>query len=223
VAVWYYTPRDEIDGGKLVETGVPITAWRYGLTFHLGTLAWSALVVGLFRIPATVIGWLDSAFGILQSGVVQKACCGLPEIIVKYVQSQVYADVACSSKGFLASSINAAKVTLHYSTQAGTLALATTFFQFLGVAACGLLGFVVSMSVILGVAEFTAEGSGKYVENPLFVSLISAFVSAFISLTILAGLGRTADTLLYCVLQDDNRNSSYLYYSPPGIRELVGK
>ena len=56
--------------------------------------------------------------------------------------------------------------------------------------------FGVSREQILTRPEFTAEASGEYVENPLFVSLVSGGLGAFLGATVLFTLGRTADSLV---------------------------
>jgi hypothetical protein len=227
VTVWYYTPRDDFDGSKDVESGIPFRALLYGLTAHIGSLALAGVYFFFFRIPAAVVLTLTGGDNpnpvqkIFQKICVCQACC--MDRVVVYVQPEVFTDIACNSRSYFMGAVNVRKVTMHALDTLSLLNGTTMVFTLLGVTGCGLLSYVASYGIIVTRPEFTAEASGEYVENPLFVSLVSGGLGAFLGATVLFTLGRTADSLVYCLLNDNTGSSAYLSYAPPGIRELLGK
>ena len=212
VVVWYFSPETE-SGKRDLPYLLPLTALWNGSTYHLGSMAWSGLLFGLCRAPASLCGLFDRGDDSFSDGSCRsRVCCccdWLNSRVFKYVISLAFPDLAVNSAGFQKAAISARKATHSAEHAYRELRLTLYLFVTIGVAAAGAAGYLLGVYLVTSTPDLMAEASGDFVQNPLLVGGVSAVAAAGVAMALLAALARVADALLYCAVADEARGAGY--------------
>ncbi|KAF4729191.1 hypothetical protein FOZ63_025004, partial [Perkinsus olseni] len=175
--------------------------------YHTGTIAWGSLLTMILRplrILFFLVEWaLDGPTNtVITSTLAKRLSYSLKfhRRFLKFICEDAYIDVAFNSSSFLAAGANAFKV-MHTDTQ-----LSRTILMFLCV------GVVVSAVFGGYVAHM--------VSSPFLVSTICSFLGGVLSMSSMALLRATADSLLYCS-SVNQPNPGYRDHAPVCLRETI--
>lgn len=229
VVQWYYTPKSK---GKRSWSGIGlIMGYVWGLTVHLGTLAFGSFLVALLRVIIFLLAVFKNASkGDQTAGAAVARCiacivaCCLECIkkCVEHINKNAYIDVAINNSNFC----TAAKHVLEFIVQeAGVIALlhgACFIFTVAGMLSiAGTCGYV-SYLLCTTNERWTAEDSPHHVSSPRLVAIVATIMSAFIAYSFMMVFDHTADTLLYTYSWNKHHgHNTAEEYAPMELQKLT--
>jgi len=220
VVVWYFTPSRK----------VPISVWDRGLChalrYHIGTLALSGAVMGLFRFPHTVLNFITKqakSESNPAASVCAHACmCGIWcfEEIVKYINKNAIIEVILNSTPFFSSAGNAIRRVSDTTHEAAALCGVTSVFQSLGIVSITTIGAYLAFFCATHLSMYTSRESEWFLESPAAVVVVATILSFIVSSAFMFTIDMTSDTMLFCWLADTE--DTHVDFTPERLRELLG-
>jgi hypothetical protein len=172
VVVWFFSPFTA-DGERDLPSFLTLRAIRYAFTYHLGSMAWSGLLFGLFRIPAALCGIFDpgdaqdpSPSGLRLCRARVCCCCDwLNGNVFKFVITLAFPDLAVNSVSFTRAATSAWKTAMSYESAYRDLRMTLYLFLAIGVAAIATAGYLLGVLLITSNPDLMAEASGDFVRT----------------------------------------------------------
>jgi choline transporter-like protein 2/4/5 len=201
ISHYYFTPPKE--GGSDTDRAVGFcSAARgcfIGLTKHIGSLAFGALLVAIAETIQAILKYLERQNRRCGNRVTAcllsclRCCVGCCESILKFINKLAYIDIAVLSHSFCGAVRNAMNVVGSYGAAMVILNGATLVVQVIGscliVILCGMLA-----NFVLTGGPFTT------ISTTLVVACAIAFLVAWAFMIV---FDMTVDTLLYCFAVDN--------------------
>lgn len=216
VASWYFTPAGS-DGSKTVHE--PVRAGLHATArFHLGTAAFGSLLIAVVEFVRAALEYVEKrtqAAG--QETCLHKAvfcgcrcCLWCLEKCIRFINKQAYILTAIFGQGFCVSSKKAFGLVGRNMLRLGALNMVGGVFLKLGKAMiCGGTTFVCYMFL-----------RTYAVESPLVPCLVIAVLSYFTASIFMQVLSMTMDTILLCVIVDEEMNGRAQFASADIIKTL---
>merc|ERR1712113_1145982 len=141
------------------------------------------------------------------------ACCGCClacrldcfNRFLRFMTKNAYMDTAINSHSFCKAAYNVVYILSELGLEATTLNVATRAFQMGGLGGIAAVGGCLTHLCITCFAHFSDVASPQYVENPLVLDLVAAFISAFVAWPFMFLIDHVSDTVLFCHAVDEFR------------------
>lgn len=174
------------------------------LTYHLGTMAYGALAIMLFRLPRQLVS--TQVRELQDTGqVVTRACsCACDccvdcfEGFLRYMHRTAFLDVAINSNGFCKAAWFSTELLREVSVGVHGLRVVSHVFQFLGVSGVAAAGALCTHLLAVCWPRFSSMDSEEYIENPLVLDGVSAVICALLAWPFVHLLNPVATTILFC-------------------------
>jgi len=224
VILWYYTEKPKNYGPSFpLMRGLII-----GLCFHLGTIAFGALIIGLFRPFRIVFLFLSrhakeggNPILSLLAGCFT-TCIGCAQRYLEFLTKNAYIDTVLSSKEFITSAQNAHGFLLAENGKVTELTGALWVISFSVVSGIFVVT-VIMLWTLLTLQESQLSAHHMEVENPYFVIVLSGALSASLSASFMMVFEHTSDTLLYIYLWNKSHgHNTVAKYCPDILANLMG-
>lgn len=198
-------------------------AMYVGLSKHTGSLAFGALVVGLFNWIAQIASWAFKGQHeanplircILCAAGCCMTCCGP---FIQVVNKNAFIDIAVTSSTFCQAGKNAMSI-LRKAPSIAILEGATFIFQIAGIAlvtaSTGSICYMVLTNTV-----FADDDFWFYVPGPFTATFFVLIISFSVSISFMDIFEMAADTLLYCYASEISKGASG-YQAPAGMLEMV--
>jgi len=202
VVHWYYTPnpKHNFTGTSL------IWGYVYGLTFHLGTIAFGSFLIALLRFIRFILAVVSNASKANQSpdaalarciACIVQCCLKCIQECIEHINKNAYIDVAINNTNFCEAAKHVLQFILQEAAAIAILHGACFIFTVAGVVSiAGSTGYITYLLVTTQ-ERWTAEDSPHHVNSPRLVAIVATVLSAFIAYAFMAIFDHTADTLLY--------------------------
>jgi len=210
---WYFERFRQQNSAKLSPTCSGCTGWWVGVAYHLGTLAFGSLCISLARFPRFLLSGLptqDDADRNMALSCLAKCCCCCSscfETVLKPIYSTTYIEVAASGSEFCEAAGISSRVLSNESTGSANLIGSTSFYESTTVIAVASGGALVSLLLVRGLDVYSSTNSPNYVEDPLFVAIVSGVVCAKLVSTFTLIVQQVPDTILYCYALEQRRTN----------------
>lgn len=232
VQLWYFTPY-----GDTYEKDTPACplcrGYVKGLQYHLGTLAFGALLVAVLRLIRMILGYIAKQAdkdGNPAAACAAKSCLCIITCFqrcIEFINKNAYMDVAINSTDFCTAAKNAFRFITQEFAAIGILNGATWMFQLAGVGAITGVGTWICFTVIKSFDWFTDPTSDHYVPDPVLVTVFAGIICALIAIAFMIVFDTVADTILYCFSQEQKRRQKGEFqgydvrFAPPGLDGLI--
>jgi len=208
VELWWF--EDDQKGGhkKRAAWGVFHGFW-VALEHHLGTLLYGALVIKLTRGFRIVFGAVahaaDEKHNPLAACVSEICCCCVDfyKRHLEYLNKNVYMDVAMNSSSFCKGAVHAMEVLAAEGAAAPDLHGATALLQLAGLGGISAVGVFVTWMMSTRIDAFSSPDSEQYVQDPMYLAVLSAFVSFAVALPFLHIFDVVSDAILFCEAHEE--------------------
>jgi len=226
VVLWYFTPKDPpppAKGGQKNGPGTTLPLFRglcYACGYHLGSLAFGSIVLGVLRPLTLLFGGItrasDSERGGKANSVV-RPCLGCMNMIAKcfrstigFVNKNAYIDIAITSSNFCPACTDVVATLFTSSGKFVVLNGAAEVIAGVGSASMAFLGLL-SAFLLVKLSCFSDESSEWYLEAPYAVVAIAGLVAFLAGKLFMIVFDQVADTLLYCYVTSVIDNNAILY------------
>jgi hypothetical protein len=222
VQLWYFTPYPD---GEEHKEDVPscgiLHGMCVGLTFHLGSLAFGAFIIAVFRIVRLLARLFisqtkDANAAVACIGKCVECCLGCCQSCIEYLNKNAYMDIAITSSHFCPAAKRAFGVILQYLPEASILNGATWVIQVLGMGAISA-GSAYLTWLILG-WQYSDPETEHFVESKELVTIIATIIALLVAWSFMTVFDTVADTILYCFAVEQKRRSTTPPMYPPGVR-----
>jgi len=204
---WYFTPY--VNGAKAEMPRCAIfRALFCGMRYHMGTMAFGALVTAVFRIPRTLMLLLpghghghsrkDGAARSAQRSEDERRMLNPLNIATK----NAYMDVALHSESFCGAAASSKEALLSESSVVVTLNGAQWIFLLTGYGAITSIGAISAVLLVQHVPVYNMRESSLYISDPLPVVLCATLICFWIASTFMVVFDMVGDTILYCFVVD---------------------
>ncbi|CAJ1337996.1 unnamed protein product, partial [Effrenium voratum] len=226
VQVWYNSP---VKDGKKRVPCCPITrAFFMGLTYHLGSLAFGAVLLALLRVVYLVVAFMQSQAkqtGDEKTNAAAKmatACCccclDCARQVLKYLNSGAFVMVAVNSDGYCTGADRALRYMASEFVAIGALEGSTFFFQVLGNIVIPGSGGYFTYLVIKHVEHFNDPSSDGYIAQPGLMAAVGSVVCLGVSISFMAIFDTVSDAMLFAFMTDEDwRNLQKLLDTTKGL------
>ncbi|XP_077389806.1 choline transporter-like protein 5-B isoform X2 [Festucalex cinctus] len=202
------------------------TSFNRAISFHVGSLAFGALVLSGVQMIRICLTYLDQKLKGQQNSCARfmmaclKYCFWCLERFIKFLNKNAYIMIAIYGKSFFTSSRDAFFLLMRNVIRVAVLDKITDFLLFLGkLLIAGIVGAIAFFS-------FTQEGDGppiNYYWVPLVLVILGSYVVAhgFFSVYTMC-----VDTLFLCFCEDLERNDGSAdrpYYMSPNLCYILDK
>jgi len=232
VQLWYFSPMGP--RGRDAPCCPLMRGCRIALLYHLGSLAYGALLVSSMRGLRAFLGFFARQADMEGNnlGLCCARCCSCClecfENCVLSVNKTAYMELAVSSSDFCLSARRARRVMLAPANRFTVLVLAGAcwVFQAAGVgiitAVCTGLTFL-----LIKHSPYLSEPSAStYVEDPLLTTAVASVVCCIIAMAFGIVFDMVADTLLYCYATEHSRDKlstsgGYGHHVPEELQRAI--
>jgi len=204
---WYFTPYRKgcIGRGKVDLPGFAILqAYSVGILFHLGSLAFGAVVIAFIRVLRMALAYVgreSSASGNCCSACLAKVafcCLTCCEGCLQFLNKNAYMDIALHSSTFCVAARRANALIAGEVTALGALEGACWIFQIGGLGAITGLGALLTFFMVRHTDIYSEPTSEQYVQDPVLMVLVAAVISFLIALVFVISFDTISSTILYC-------------------------
>ncbi|CAJ1427194.1 unnamed protein product [Effrenium voratum] len=231
VQVWYNSP---VKDGKKRVPCCPITrAFFMGLTYHLGSLAFGAVLLALLRVVYLVVAFMQSQAkktGDEKTNAAAKmatACCccclDCARQVLKYLNSGAFVMVAVNSDGYCTGADRALRYMASEFVAIGALEGSTFFFQVLGNIVIPGSGGYFTYLVIKHVEHFNDPSSDGYIAQPGLMAAVGSVVCLGVSISFMAIFDTVSDAMLFAFMTDEEWRKGKGLPPNPNIPENLQK
>mmetsp|Transcript_1723 Transcript_1723/g.4300 ORF Transcript_1723/g.4300 Transcript_1723/m.4300 type:complete len:640 (-) Transcript_1723:37-1956(-) len=210
--IWYFTPY--VNGRKLNRQRCAVfRAYFNAVRYHLGTLAFGALMSGTLRPFRHLISYIAKASQNEANplSVVLGRCCGVCincyRKFLERLNKTAYMDVAITSSNYCVSATRALAVLTEEVPALAVLNGAQAVFQ---LALLGIVSFTGAFTTFVlskHWAILNDQQSPYYVQDPMVVSVISGIASGLIAVSFTLVFDTVGDTILYCFATEQRRHN----------------
>lgn len=213
---------------------LPLTqSFMRALRYHVGSLAFGALILTLVQVIRIVLEYLDHKFRSAQNSCTKflmcclKCCFWCLEKFIKFLNRNAYIMIAIYGKNFCVSAKNAFKLLLRNVLRVVVLDKVTDLLLFFGkllvVGGVGVLAFYFFSGRIQVPGSTFQASSLNYYWMPIITVVVGSYLiaSAFFSV-----YNMCVDTLFLCFLEDLERNDGSMqkpYYMPKNLMKILNK
>jgi len=227
VVIWYYQPKDP--NGKKSRPFLPcLRGFGHGLLFHLGSIAFGSFLIAAtdaLRLIMSVIAKQATASGNTVGACVAKCCtCCLTcfRKFLEYINKNAYIDIAIRSSNFIPAAVHTFEFIASEAAGIAILNGACTVAQVGGVLSITSLGGYLAFLCIDEIPQFADPYSDYYVQQPLIIVGVAAFICFNISLLFMLVFDMASDTLLYTFADQRKRSPSDVdKFAPKILADLV--
>jgi hypothetical protein len=212
---WYFTPYGHKSCTGRSKWGLPTFAilrgFSIGLFFHLGTLAFGAVVIAFARVLRIGIGYLEklaSDTGNCVGACIARVlfcCLWCFESCLEFMNKNAYIDVALHSSNFCAAAQRASTVVVHEMASLGALMGACWTVQLGGLGAITGLGALLTGLMVSHMEAYSQPTSEYYVQDPILLTIVAAVISFLVALAFMMGFDTVSCTILYCFAVEKNQ------------------
>ncbi|XP_072584291.1 choline transporter-like protein 4 isoform X2 [Vulpes vulpes] len=203
------------------------------LRYHIGSLAFGALILTLVQMARVILEYIDNKLRGSQNPMARcimccfKCCLWCLEKFIKFLNRNAYIMIAVYGKNFCVSAKNAFMLLMRNVVRVVVLDKVTDllllFGKLLVVGGVGVLSFFFFTGRIQGLGRHFENPSLNYYWLPIMVSILGAYViaSGFFSV-----FGMCVDTLFLCFLEDLERNDGSAdrpYYMSKTLLKILSK
>jgi len=232
--LWYYTPTDAESETKLDLPRCCICrAYANALRYHIGTLAFGGVVIGLLRGPRLLFNFLEYAAASPVGETLMKVCGGPIRLYNKFLQpysKSAFMDVAITSSNFCTAAGRAQEVLWEEGGAVAALNGGQLIVFIAGGGVLTTIGFAFTWFTCAKWSMYSDESSNAYLEDPRDVALMGGFISFLISACFVVVFDTVGDTILYCYAAEQLRLKSISQRErwhddeePPGYVEQMGR
>ncbi|XP_060771447.1 choline transporter-like protein 4 [Neoarius graeffei] len=210
-----------------------ISSFMRALRYHVGSLAFGALILTLVQIVRIILEYIDHKFREAQNPCARflmcclKCCFWCLEKFIKFLNRNAYIMIAIYGKNFCVSAKNAFFLLMRNIIRVVVLDKVTDLLLFFGkllvVGGVGVLAFYFfTGKIVIPNLSFTAS-SLNYYWMPIIAVVVGAYLiaSAFFSV-----YNMCVDTLFLCFLEDLERNDGSAekpYYMSKNLMKILNK
>ncbi|XP_053092682.1 choline transporter-like protein 4 isoform X2 [Pangasianodon hypophthalmus] len=210
-----------------------ISSFMRALRYHVGSLAFGALILTLVQIVRIILEYLDHKFREAQNPCTRflmcclKCCFWCLEKFIKFINRNAYIMIAIYGKNFCVSARNAFSLLMRNIIRVVVLDKVTDLLLFFGkllvVGGVGVLSFYFfTGKIMIPNSSFTAS-SLNYYWMPIIAVVFGAYLiaSGFFSV-----YSMCVDTLFLCFLEDLERNDGSAekpYYMSKNLMKILNK
>jgi len=205
---WYFTPYGNKSCVGRSKWGLPafaiVRGFCIGLFFHLGTLAFGAVLIAFVRVIGIVLAWLEkiasdtgNCIGVCIAKVLFCCLCCF-ENCLEFINKNAYMDVALHSSNFCEAAKRATAVIANEVTALGTLMGACWTLQLGGLGAITGLGALLTGLMVRHIDAYSQPTSEYYVQDPVSLTIVAAVISFIVALAFMRGFDSVSCTILYC-------------------------
>lgn len=225
-ARWYWT----YDKTKLPICSLG-ASFCSALTFHLGTVAFGSLIIGIIRFIRALLQFVEEKLKMYNNDLTRcllcmcKCCLWCLEKFMRFINRNAYIMCAIKSSNFCKSAKDAFSLLMRNVVRVVVLNNVVQFLLFIGklviVSGVGTLSYFVFSGRI---PELQGEiPTLNYLFTPIVVIVLGSYLitSSFFNVYTMA-----VDTLFLCFLEDLERNDGTPqrpYFMSKGLRQVVGK
>lgn len=212
---WYFTPYTKNSCVGRSKWGLPsyaiVRGFAVGLFLHLGTLAFGSVLIAFVRVIRLALAWLEKAAsdtGNCCGACIAKVlfCCMYCfERCLQFISSNAYMDVALHSSNFCTAAHRSTAIMSNEVSAMGALMGACWMFQLGGLGAITGLGALLTGVLVRHVDAYSNPASELYVEDPLFLTVVSAAICFLVALTFMIGFDTVSCTILYCFASEKHQ------------------
>ncbi|KAK2834033.1 hypothetical protein Q7C36_014734 [Tachysurus vachellii] len=210
-----------------------VSSFMRALRYHVGSLAFGALILTLVQIVRIILEYIDHKFRAAQNPCTRflmcclKCCFWCLEKFIKFLNRNAYIMIAIYGKNFCVSAKNAFSLLMRNIIRVVVLDKVTDLLLFFGkllvVGGVGVLAFFVfSGRIVIPNSSFTAS-SLNYYWMPIIAVVFGSYLiaSGFFSV-----YSMCVDTLFLCFLEDLERNDGSAekpYYMSKNLMKILNK
>jgi len=229
--LWFFK---EYEGGKKRVPAFPLCrAYFLGLHYHLGTLAFGALLVTILRVLRIIVGFIakqaksegNHALTCLASCC--SCCLSCFDRFLRFVNKNAYMCVAIDSSPFCVAAQRAFRIIASEITAISTLNGACWVFQLAGVASITGSGVYLTWLLTQTASIFTDPTSPAYIEDCVIVSSVAGVICFIIAHSFMSVFDTVADTILFCWAFDRQfrikEGKESKDYAPPRLKRLLNE
>jgi len=205
---WYFTPYGRNSCVGRSKWGLPafaiVRGFIVGLCYHLGTLAFGAVMIAFVRVIRMGLAYLEklsSDTGNCIGACIAKVlfcCLWCFESCLSFINKNAYMDVALHSSSFCEAAQRSTAIITNEVTALGALMGACWTFQLGGLGAITGLGALFTGLMVRHVDIYSDPTSEYYVQDPLLLTIFAAVISFVIALAFMIGFDTVSCTILYC-------------------------
>jgi len=227
VVLWYYQPKDS--NGKKSRPFLPcLRGFGNGLVFHLGSIAFGSFLIAVtdaLRLIMTAFAKQSEASGNRVGACIAKCClCCLTcfKKFVEYINKNAYIDIAIRSSNFIPAAVHTFEFIASEAAGIAILNGACTVAQVAGVLSVTSLGGYLAFLCVDEIPRWADPYSDNYVQEPLIIVGVAAFICFNISLLFMLVFDMASDTLLYTFADQRKRVPEDVdKFAPKILAELV--
>jgi len=228
VVGWYYTPKGQ-GGSKGHNWCGLIWGYVYGLTFHLGSLAFGSLLIAILRYVRLILSVLEKeskAEGNVVMACIAKiliCCITCFKKFVEMINKNAYIDICITSNSFCAAASDVMQFFVGHPAEIVILNGACLVFSFAGMAFISGTTSVCTYMLCTTQPRWTDESSPNHVASPGFVALVAGLGALFVAHAFMQIFDHTADTLLYTYCWNKSKaHNTVEKYAPDSLARLAG-
>ncbi|KAJ8373175.1 hypothetical protein AAFF_G00270810 [Aldrovandia affinis] len=203
------------------------------LRYHVGSLAFGALILTLVQFIRIVLEYLDHKFRAVQNGCARfilcclKCCFWCLEKFIKFLNRNAYIMIAIYGKNFCVSAKNAFKLLMRNIVRVVVLDKVTDLLLFFGkllvVGGVGVLAFYFFSGRIRMPNDTFNSQQLNYYWVPIITVVVGAYLIAHGFFNV---YNMCVDTLFLCFLEDLERNDGSVekpYYMSRNLMKILNK
>lgn len=227
VLIWYNAPL--VDGKKKVPCLPIIRAVFMGLTYHLGSLAFGAVLLAFLRVVYVLVKLFynqakqtedDNANAVVKT-VAGCCCCCLScfEQALRYLNQGAYVMVAVNSDGYCKGADRAISLVARDFVAIGALEGSTFIFQALGNIAIPGLGGYFTYLLVTQLEQFSTPGEPDYIAQPKLIAAAGGLICLGVSVSFMAIFDTVSDAMLFAFMTDEDWRREHRLPPNPHIPE----
>lgn len=231
VLIWYNAPLN--NGKKKVPCAPIVRAAFMGLTYHLGSLAFGAVLLAFFRIIYVLVTFFynqnkknqdEEANGVVKAATACCCCClNCFEQILRYLNSGAYVMVAVSSDNYCQGADRAVKLMLSEFVAIGALEGSTFLFQTLGNISIPAAGGYLTYLMVTQLEQFKSVTSPDYIAQPKVIAVVGGLICLGVSVSFMSIFDTVSDAMLFAFMTDEDWRKKHGLPPNPNIPEnLLG-
>lgn len=234
IAYWYFSVPSDVGSKKKTEKLYFIMPMIRVIVYHLGSIAFGALLVAIVQFLKIIVQKLRQKFknikGAKWIAKAVQAILTVLELIIKYINKNAYIMIAIHGKSFCFSATRAFTLLLENILQVGAV---NTFgiivlwigkILIIGLSAGACFGMIHGAQHAL-VATYFQSWFNAGLEYPFIPTLVVAIIAFLITTVFMNVYSTTIDTVLLCFCEDqrENNGDDRPYYCPKSLRRLIKK
>jgi len=227
IQIWYNAPLN--NGKKKVPCAPIVRAFFMGITYHLGSLAFGAVLLACFRLLYAMVTLFhgqakkkdDEDANAVTRAVTGCCCCCLScfEQILRYLNAGAYVMVAVNSDNYCQGADRALKLAAGEFVAIGALEGSTFLFQTLGNIAIPTAGGYLTWLMVTHLEQFNDVGSEDFIAQPKMIAVVGGLICLGVSVTFMSIFGTVSDAMLFAFMTDEEWRKEHRLPPNPNIPE----